>query len=57
MRWTFGGKDDEIVANTKQRVLDEIEQIVYFGLGKKGSSSLTSPKICESSPTIFNNLF
>ena len=57
VRWIFLGKDDEIVANTKQRVLDEIKQIVYFGLAKKGSSSPTSPKICKSSPTIFHNLF
>ena len=49
--------DDEFVANTKQKVLDEIEQIVYFGLAKKGSISPTSTKICKTSPHYFHNLF
>lgn len=35
MHWILGKKDDESVANMKQRVWDEIEQTVYFGLAKK----------------------
>ena len=44
---------DEFVANTKQKVLDEIEQIVYFGLAKKDPVDQHPPKYVRLPHIIF----